>query len=320
MLNSLFALNNLLYKWAEQNVYSIANGVPLFHVPMNSTKPELSHEDFAHLHPQFTSFWKPISSLDVNIWQRWLHTHRVHLLLNNDSPLPKVIYFSSHLGGNFLFDYSLCQNVRTTEGSYHTAMCFQAEICSYEKNCWPADIILISCQFRPKKYIFNGPNFAKSLLVLANLKLSFRMFNQFQLLFVFIKLNLNVFSAFLSLLFQHFLTPNSSGRYTSVQCRKVFIKTNFFYHIPFLLKENLLSIFLYIENLDFVQLFPKCIRPLFSCQNPWSVGAVSSYSTAPHSSLSLIIKMASRDHSPLSTLSGWPRSLRVSLSGALKWQ
>jgi len=45
-------------------IISVANGVPLFHIPMNSSvsKPELSHEDFALLHPLFTSFWKPIRS------------------------------------------------------------------------------------------------------------------------------------------------------------------------------------------------------------------------------------------------------------------
>lgn len=40
----------------DKNIYyfSVSNGVPLFHIPINSpnTKPELSHEDIAHLHQQ----------------------------------------------------------------------------------------------------------------------------------------------------------------------------------------------------------------------------------------------------------------------------
>ena len=35
------------------------------------------------------SYWKPLSCLELDIWHRWLHAHRIHILLNNDYPLPK---------------------------------------------------------------------------------------------------------------------------------------------------------------------------------------------------------------------------------------
>jgi hypothetical protein len=81
-----FSVNSCNYLLPD----SVASGVPVFHIPPNTTSatPELFQPDFAH--PQFLSYWKPISSLDLNIWHRWLHAHRIHILLNNDHPLPKV--------------------------------------------------------------------------------------------------------------------------------------------------------------------------------------------------------------------------------------
>jgi len=33
---------------------------------------------------QFASYWKPILSMDANFWQRWLHMHRIAILLEHD--------------------------------------------------------------------------------------------------------------------------------------------------------------------------------------------------------------------------------------------
>ena len=82
----------------------IASGAPLFHIPQHSVsnEPELyskshqiaSNSKNRYLGPnsstfQFAAFWRPISSLNINIWHRWLHAHRLHILLHHDHPLPK---------------------------------------------------------------------------------------------------------------------------------------------------------------------------------------------------------------------------------------
>ena len=80
---------------ANANHYSIPeillNGLAVFHLPpsysTNST-PQLNIPDFPN--STFMSYWKPLSSLELDIWHRWLHAHRIHILLNNDYPLPKV--------------------------------------------------------------------------------------------------------------------------------------------------------------------------------------------------------------------------------------
>lgn len=35
-------------------------------------------------HSQFASYWKPILSMDGNFWQRWLHMHRIAIILEHD--------------------------------------------------------------------------------------------------------------------------------------------------------------------------------------------------------------------------------------------
>jgi len=58
---------------------------------------------------KFISFWRPVCNLDINIWlvsgvvrdgtalgikdgfrQKWLHTHRIGIILEHDSPIPKL--------------------------------------------------------------------------------------------------------------------------------------------------------------------------------------------------------------------------------------
>ncbi|TRY67945.1 hypothetical protein TCAL_03430, partial [Tigriopus californicus] len=66
---------------------TIAGGIPLFHVPPNMQKPELYQVDPTS--GAFVSFWRPICSLDINVWHRWMHTHRVNALMHHDYPWPK---------------------------------------------------------------------------------------------------------------------------------------------------------------------------------------------------------------------------------------
>ncbi|XP_056893432.1 KICSTOR complex protein SZT2 isoform X1 [Takifugu flavidus] len=78
---------------------STKNGVPLFYIPPGSTTPVLSlqhngSKDSAQ--SQFASYWKPILSMDANFWQRWLHMHRITIILEHDMPVPKHL----HIAGN----------------------------------------------------------------------------------------------------------------------------------------------------------------------------------------------------------------------------
>lgn len=78
---------------------NVRSGVPLFTVSVpnqpgadhhRTDQLQLVQTETTRSYVQFTKFWRPISSLDFNIWHRWLHAHRIHLLLYHDSPLPKV--------------------------------------------------------------------------------------------------------------------------------------------------------------------------------------------------------------------------------------
>ena len=78
---------------ANSNHYSLPdvllNKVPVFYIPHHpshpysaSTTPELHIKEFPN--QTFLSFWKPVSSLELDIWHRWLHAHRfVEIYANN---------------------------------------------------------------------------------------------------------------------------------------------------------------------------------------------------------------------------------------------
>ncbi|CAH3194514.1 unnamed protein product, partial [Porites evermanni] len=84
-----FSSNSSYYTIPE----STKNGVPLFYLPPNSNNPILSlqHARKSSKSPesQFAVFWKPVLSLDTTGWQRWMHCHRIGLVLEHDVPLPK---------------------------------------------------------------------------------------------------------------------------------------------------------------------------------------------------------------------------------------
>ncbi|XP_049584680.1 KICSTOR complex protein SZT2 isoform X10 [Syngnathus scovelli] len=80
---------------------STKNGVPLFYVPPGSTTPVLSLQHGSSKdssQSQFASYWKPILSMDANFWQRWLHMHRIAIILEHDMPVPKHLHTAGNNG------------------------------------------------------------------------------------------------------------------------------------------------------------------------------------------------------------------------------
>eukprot|EP00095_Tigriopus_kingsejongensis_P000360 maker-scaffold1056_size66302-snap-gene-0.17 protein:Tk00360 transcript:maker-scaffold1056_size66302-snap-gene-0.17-mRNA-1 annotation:"protein szt2-like" len=75
---------------------TIAGGIPLFHIPPNTQKPELYQVDASS--GAFVSFWRPICSLDINVWHRWMHTHRINVLMRHDYPWPKHLLSPNSCG------------------------------------------------------------------------------------------------------------------------------------------------------------------------------------------------------------------------------
>ncbi|XP_062252253.1 KICSTOR complex protein SZT2 isoform X5 [Platichthys flesus] len=47
---------------------------------------------------KFASYWKPILSMDANFWQRWLHMHRITIILEHDMPVPKHLHTAGNNG------------------------------------------------------------------------------------------------------------------------------------------------------------------------------------------------------------------------------
>ena len=106
MSNSLSEADKLL---AHLNSFSRKNGmdVPecvkrsgsLFVLSPNSSEVILSSENSAY--QQFASYWKHICLLDINVWHKWMHTHRINLILNHDVPLPRHMHQADSSGRFF---------------------------------------------------------------------------------------------------------------------------------------------------------------------------------------------------------------------------
>ncbi|KAK7922321.1 hypothetical protein WMY93_009223 [Mugilogobius chulae] len=80
---------------------STKNGVPLFYIPPGSTNPVLSQQHSGSKdssQSQFAAYWKPILSMDANFWQRWLHMHRIAIILEHDMPVPKHLHTAGSNG------------------------------------------------------------------------------------------------------------------------------------------------------------------------------------------------------------------------------
>lgn len=77
-------------------VLAMKSGVPLFYLPPNENVLVNASSDFGF--PQFETFWRPICVLDLGYWQRWLHSHRIGILLQHDRPMAKHLHLPSASG------------------------------------------------------------------------------------------------------------------------------------------------------------------------------------------------------------------------------
>lgn len=46
-------------------------------------------------------YWKKICLLDINVWHKWMHTHRINLILEHDHPLPVNLHEANSSGRFF---------------------------------------------------------------------------------------------------------------------------------------------------------------------------------------------------------------------------
>ena len=72
---------------------SIRSGNPLFYIAPNSSNLVLAAKNAAL--QQFSSYWRQICLLNINglaVWQKWMHTHRINLILEHDMPLSKHLH------------------------------------------------------------------------------------------------------------------------------------------------------------------------------------------------------------------------------------
>ncbi|RWS15051.1 protein SZT2-like isoform X7 [Dinothrombium tinctorium] len=95
---------------------SIRSKIPLFYLPPNSSYPVLTSKN-SHL--SFAAYWKQICLLDVNVWQKWMHTHRIKLILQHDTPLPKYLHLPNANGRFMHVQYrQALQEVNTLLNNY----------------------------------------------------------------------------------------------------------------------------------------------------------------------------------------------------------
>ncbi|XP_069157334.1 KICSTOR complex protein SZT2 isoform X2 [Procambarus clarkii] len=87
-----FATNPLYFTIPD----CIKRGHPVFY--RNSGHINSISDATSDQFPQFTTFWKPVCMLDTNIWQKWMHTHRIGILLEHDHPLPKNLHITNTSG------------------------------------------------------------------------------------------------------------------------------------------------------------------------------------------------------------------------------
>ncbi|XP_071800440.1 KICSTOR complex protein SZT2-like isoform X4 [Asterias amurensis] len=91
-----FSTNVIFYKVPE----GIKKGIPLLYMPPYSDTPVLAQkfDTKDSSLEQFAAFWKRIALMEPKKWQRWLHTHKIPLLLVPDMPLPKHLYLPNNNG------------------------------------------------------------------------------------------------------------------------------------------------------------------------------------------------------------------------------
>lgn len=104
----LIHLSNLTRKNFMDVPDSVKKCSSLFVLSPNSNELLLSSENSQY--QQFAAYWKTICLLDINIWHKWMHTHRINLILTHDRPLPKFLH---QPGNNGRFHHIQCLKAMT---------------------------------------------------------------------------------------------------------------------------------------------------------------------------------------------------------------
>ncbi|KAJ9595166.1 hypothetical protein L9F63_013524, partial [Diploptera punctata] len=73
---------------------SIRSGMPVFYLPANSSSALSASHGFHSM----TEEGQPICLLEPSVWKKWLHTHRVGLVLQHDRPLPRHLHLANSSG------------------------------------------------------------------------------------------------------------------------------------------------------------------------------------------------------------------------------
>ncbi|XP_037091100.1 KICSTOR complex protein SZT2-like [Pollicipes pollicipes] len=94
LLEHLHSFNSSATLYTVPDV--VRSGGPLFFLSENTGAPEPFSGEPAY--QTFCNFWKPVCMLDINIWQKWMHAHRIGLLLEHDHPLPKHLCLPNNSG------------------------------------------------------------------------------------------------------------------------------------------------------------------------------------------------------------------------------
>lgn len=94
-----------VHQYASQIPDVISKGSPLFFVPHNATKPALTlqygtktKKSSKSPEAQFANYWKPVVDMDTKSWTKWLHCHRISVLLEHDKPINTGLFLPSSTG------------------------------------------------------------------------------------------------------------------------------------------------------------------------------------------------------------------------------
>ncbi|KAF2360105.1 hypothetical protein FHG87_009134 [Trinorchestia longiramus] len=80
-----FACNSLHYTVPQHST----RGLPFFYYKPNVGLVPLNESGVSS---SVYEFWRPLCLLEVGAWHKWLHTHRIGLVLEHDAPLPRTLH------------------------------------------------------------------------------------------------------------------------------------------------------------------------------------------------------------------------------------
>ncbi|CAH0562057.1 unnamed protein product [Brassicogethes aeneus] len=74
---------------------SVRSGIPVFTAngtacSAEATKLSLHLRDVSSA--KFVHVWQTLASMETNVWRKWLHIHKISLILKHDNPLPKHLH------------------------------------------------------------------------------------------------------------------------------------------------------------------------------------------------------------------------------------